>query len=141
MRTDQPAPPLLIDRLLVLAFGIYQALHVVVNGRYMFGEGLAAFPPPPGGWNQQTIEWARGMAICDWVVAVASVLFAIACWRRRRWSLRLGIVTTTAFVFTTGVFAIAVGATGAWSENPGFYTFIIVTSLPGLWLWGRLLRD
>jgi hypothetical protein len=138
MKARPEWPTASLDRVLALAFGLYQAVHIVVNGRYMFLEGAEAFPAPPGGWDDQSVEWARGTAIVDFIVAIASVAFVVGFLQRREWSIRLGLVTTSVFTAALAMFTIATHEVGALHASPWFYALIIVAALPGALLFARL---
>ena len=129
------------ERALVLAFGLYQSVHVWVNGGAMLDEGARVFPAPPGGWADQTVEWARGMAIVDFVVAVASIAFVVAYFRGARWSRDLGIVVTTAFTMAAAMFTIGIIAVDAFSEDPALYLGLLLTGVSGPLLLASLLRQ
>ncbi len=136
---------------LVAWYALYQAVHLVVNGRALFlllGQRRIGFPalPPPGGWSAQVVDFFVGMAALDTLNAALTLLFAWGFFRSRPWAAPLGWVVLTVSVYAALVFDYATWAAGAWQGAAlGGYLFINVTFLPVVALyivwWRRGLRE
>ncbi len=136
-----------LTALLVLWYGGYQAVHVVVNVRalVLLTQRQAIdvpAPPPPGGWHPQVLNFFTAMAGVDLVNALLTLLFVWGFFRRARWHRWLGTVTLTISMYAALVFDIATWMSGAWTSDQAFvYWFINVTFLPVVvlfFVWGKI---
>ncbi|MBI4616821.1 MAG: hypothetical protein HY720_24625 [Planctomycetes bacterium] len=130
---------LLADRrfkVLVFLFALYQAGHLGTNALYFAGS--IEFPPPPasGVWEPQIRPWFDAIAAADSVVSVLSLVFAAGCFRRRSWSLWVGLVAMTASVYSSAVFGYACSLSGTWETHVGSQILIYLTYLPAYVLYG-----
>lgn len=132
--------------LLVLWYGVYQALHIAVNVRgvwRMLQHRSLDFPapPPPGGWSLQTQHFFIGMAFTDLVGSLLALLFVIGYLRHTRWWLGLGTVVLTISLYAALVFNYGTWAAGAWtSSGLWVYTVVNLTFLPVLVLAALIYR-
>ena len=136
MSSHPPAP-----RFLVAWYALYQAAHLVVNGRFL-ATGKVPFAPPPGGWTDQTSAFLVGMAGADLVNAALALVFAAGFFGRRPWVGWLGTVVLTVSVYAAVAFTWGAVVAGALPARTGAYLYVYVPFAPvvvlyAVWLRGR----
>ncbi len=115
-------PQSAVSRALVVWYGAFQVVHLLLNARYQLVPTASRppipFAPPPEGWLPQTVSFLSGMAVADLFNAALSLLFVAGFFRRARWVTWLGTLTLTvslyaAIAFTWGAVAAGAPALGA----------------------------
>jgi hypothetical protein len=127
-------PDKIIAKALVAWYGLFQAIHIVVNvrGLAQLARGSLDFPamPPPDGWSAQAVQFMTGIAATDLLNAVVTLVFVYGYFTRARWRLWLGTLTLTVSMYAAIVFTYATLASGAWPDNLFGYVFLTVTFVP-----------
>lgn len=121
-----PNPNSIGARFLVGWYGLFQAVHILFNARYLLRPGAPPFPPPAEGWLPQTVHLLNGIAASDLINAILALVFVYGYFARAKWHLWLGTLTLTISMYAAIVFTYGTIAMGAWSGNlPGYlWTYI-----------------
>ncbi len=119
-------------KLLVSYYGIFQFFHLLLNTVYFLDLiTLSSFPPPPeAGWQKQMAVALTGIALTDTAVACVSFFFIGAFFLRKHWSLLVGLVSLTTYVYGSMLFTYYTILNGAWRGNVIQYIFLYVVSIP-----------
>ncbi|MBT5153426.1 MAG: hypothetical protein HON77_05775 [Gammaproteobacteria bacterium] len=130
-----------ISKILTAYYGLYQAVHILVNIRgtwiLMSGSQLDfPAPPPPSGWPVEVIHFMIAIGVLDLMNAIASVFFVYAFFHRRPNAFWLGNLTLSISVYAFGLYTYWTYASNAWvAGNIWAYVFVSVTFIPILVLW------
>jgi hypothetical protein len=119
-----------LSRGLVVWYGLFQAVHALLNGRYLLDPGIPPFEPPPEGWLSQTVAFLDGMAAADFLNALASLLVVAGYFRRARWAGWLGTLTLTVSFYAAVVFTWGAVRSGALRGIGSEYLWVNVPFLP-----------
>jgi hypothetical protein len=115
---------------LVAWYGLYQAVHVLVNTRGLFilytGRTMDfPAPPPASGWPAETIHLMVILGWVDLVGAVLALVFVRGYLRRAPWRMWLGTLTLTISIYASVIFNYWTVASGAWTgRNLGAYAVV-----------------
>lgn len=129
---------------LIAWYGLFQAGHVILNGRYLISRGDPPFPGPDSGWSPDAVAFLDAFATFDLINAFAAVVFATAWMRGRRWH-QLGTITLTISMYAAVAFSYGAIDSGAWrAETTSTYLatwipFVPVVALGLLWTTRRRL--
>ena len=128
-------------RILTGYYGLYQAVHIIVNtrGTWLLTSGAELdfpAPPPSGGWPLEVVHLMVIIGILDLLNAIASLFFVRAYFKQEPTTFWLGNLTLTVSVYAFGLYVYWTYASGAWSGvGLWAYVFVAVTFLPILVLW------
>ena len=122
-------------RALVVLYALHQIGHVAANLQYFFWPVLK-FPPPPasGAWHGQILDFFNGIGVIDTGSALMGLLFVYGYWKRRPWSLWIGLVATAAYASSMLIFAWGLFASETWANNLPAQIVVHVSFLPTLFL-------
>ncbi len=117
-------------KLLVIWYGLYQAVHVGVNALYLLNSNFTLFPPPLDGWSLQAAQFLNGLAVVGLLNALVALLFVYGYFRKARWYGWLGTVTLSVSLCLLAVFTYGTFASGAWIGNTFAYLSLYVPLVP-----------
>jgi hypothetical protein len=123
-------PNSLGSKVLVGWYGLFRALHLAFNVRYLLRPGMPPFPPPAEGWSPQTVHLLNGMAVTDAVNALLALAFVYGYFMRARWHIWLGILTLTISMYAAIVFSYGTIAMGAWAGHAFGYLWFYLPFIP-----------
>ncbi len=104
-------------KILVLWYGLYQFIHIILNSAYLLGL-TPWFPPAPvDGWTRQVLVFLSGMALFDLINAILTLIFVIGHLQRKSWSIGLGLITLTVSFYAALIFTYGTMLNGAWTSN------------------------
>lgn len=99
-------------------------------------------PPPPAGWQTETIPFLFGMGAIDALAALLGIYFAadFLLFSRRN-PFRIGLVSTTIALTSAFIFAVGTISSGAWSHSPLLYSLLVLFFAPAGALFLYLLKE
>jgi hypothetical protein len=135
-----------LPRALVVWYGVYQGVHILVNARglYLIHTGGALdfpAPPPPTGWPAEMLHMFASIGWADLIGAVLALVFVRGYLRRAPWRMWLGTLTLTISVYAAVNYNYWTIASGAWTPaNLAAYLVVDLGFLPILWLFVLVCR-
>lgn len=128
-------------KFLVAYYGMLQVLHILTLLRasvVWIQTGSLGFPAPPptGGWTSQARHFLIATGMVDAMNVVLAFVFVYGVFRRKAWSVHLGLVTMTITVYSAVVFSYGTWMSHAWSAAPFEYALVSLLFLPPLVLAG-----
>jgi len=126
-------------RFFVLLYALHQVGHLLLNAQYYFWP-VAPFPAPPadGAWSDEMINFFDAMGVIDSLSGLAGLVFVVGYLRRRTWAPWLGLVATSAYLPSIGMFSYGCWASGTWHDNVLLQSTAVVSFIPTLVIFGWL---
>jgi hypothetical protein len=122
-------------RRLTFYYGLLQSAHLLILGygllHYLRTNRIGfPAPPPPGGWDEQTVNFLLGNGIIDAIIGFTALLYVIRFFQGRAGSDVIGIICVTASLCSGGFFVIGTILSGAWAFNPLNYIGLVIVFTP-----------
>ncbi len=138
-----------LARALIAWYGLYQAVHILVNtrGLYLLYSGRPVgfpAPAPPSGWPVEMSPLFIAIGWADLAGAFLTLMFVWGYFTNRPWHVWIGTVSLTISMYAAFIYNYWTITSGAWTGTNIFaYAFVDITFVPiaflfvlsGVWNW------
>jgi len=138
-----------LARALVGWYGLYQAVHILVNTRGLcrLYSGLPVgfpAPAPASGWPVEMVPLFIAIGWADLTGAFLTLVFVRGYFAKKPWQVWTGSVSLTISMYAAFIYNYCTLTSGAWAgANIFAYAFVDITFVPiallfvlfGVWFW------
>jgi len=98
-------------------------------------------PPPAAGWTLQTTKFFLSQGYVDFLNIILSFIFVYSFVKHKKYSLWLGLVTSSASLYSILLFIYPIYSTGAFFQNTLHYSIMAILFSPVIIIFGIIVNN